>query len=524
MRLIILTLVCLALAAPLHAAETVPTFERDIQPILTRAGCNAGACHGKARGQNGFQLSLLAYDNDFDFNALTTEARGRRVFPANPSFSLLLRKASGRVPHGGGKKLPEGSPEYRTLEAWIATGTPRTSADAPRLETITLTPDNRLMRFKESLPLAVIAHYSDGTTRDVTRLTQFSSSESVYAAVDANGIVTAGPIPGEATIMARFAEKFAVCSVLIPLPTPVDAAVYDKLPRNNFIDGLVWAKLKQLNVTPSEAAGDASFYRRAYLDVIGRLPTPAETRAFLNDRDPEKRAKLIDTLLARPEYADFWANKWTDLLRPNPYHVGMKATYNLDQWLRKSFRANMPYDQFVRELIAANGSTFTNGAAVFYRNRRDPAELTTMVSQLFLGVRLDCAKCHHHPFEVWSQDDFYSFAAFFGRVGRGGVGISAPISGGEETIFLGRGSGRRGGTAVKHPLTDKTMIPTTLRGEPLDIPDDRDPRAVLAAWVTAPEKPVLRESDREPRLGRPDGPRHRRPGGRPARHQPAKQP
>ena len=212
---------------------------------------------------------------------------------------------------------------------------------------------------------------------------------------------------------------------------------YEKLPRNNFIDGHVWAKLKQLSITPSEPATDATFHRRAYLDVIGRLPTPDETRAFLADTDPKKREKLIDALLERPEYADFWANKWADLLRPNPYRVGIKATYNLDPWLRESFRENKPYDQFVREILTAQGSTFRNGAAVFFRDRREPDEITTMVSQLFLGVRLDCAKCHHHPFEVWGQDDFYSFAAFFGRIGRKGTGISAPISGGEEAIYHG---------------------------------------------------------------------------------------
>ena len=492
MRRFALILATLCFAQPASAAEPAPTFERDIQPILTRFGCNAGACHGKARGQNGFQLSLLAYDHDFDFNAISTEARGRRIVPANPAHSLLLRKASGQTPHGGGRKLPEGSPEYSTLLAWLAAGTPRTPADAPKVEKIVVAPGNKLMTFNETHQLTVTAHYSDGTTRDVTNLAQFSSSESVYAAVSTEGKVKAGPIPGEATIMARFAEKFAVCNVLIPLPTAVDASVYAKLPRNNFIDGHVWAKLKQLNVTPAELSSDAQFHRRVYLDVIGRLPTPDEARTFLADKDAKKREKLIDALLDRPEYADFWANKWTDLLRPNPYHVGMKATYNLDQWLRKSFRENKPYDQFVREIVAANGSTWTNGATVFYRNRREPDELAPMVGQLFLGVRLDCAKCHHHPFEVWGQDDFYSFAAFFGRIGRQGVGISAPISGGEEAIHLGSGSGgRRNGSTVRHPLTNKEMTPTPLLGKPLDLDPDKDPRAVLADWITSPENPYF---------------------------------
>ncbi len=475
----------LLLAVFSDANAAPPTFERDIQPILTRAGCNQGACHGKARGQNGFQLSLLAYDHDFDHAAIVSEARGRRIFPASPENSLLLLKGTGKVPHGGGRKLAVDSPEYRKILEWIVAGTPRTPADAPRILRIAVSPDSRLMKFRESQALKVTAFFSDGSTEDVTRLSQFSSSESVYASVSADGIVTAGPIPGEAAIMARYMEKFAVCNVLIPLPTTVPAEVYQRLPRRNFIDGHVWAKLQKLNITPSESAGDATFHRRAFLDVIGRLPTPEETRKFLADTDPKKREQLIDRLLDRPEYADFWANKWTDLLRPNPYHVGMKATYNIDQWLRASFRKNTPYDQFVRELIAAKGSTFRDGNVVMYRDRRDPAELTPLVSQLFLGVRLDCAKCHHHPFEIWGQEDFYRFAAFFARIGRKGVGISAPISGSEEIVFAAT-SGE-----VKHPLTGKVMPTATLLGKPLEIPPERDPREVLAAWVTSPENPYF---------------------------------
>ena len=478
--------VLLALLSAGPAAAAPPTFERDVQPILTRYGCNAGACHGKARGQNGFQLSLLAFDHDADHAALTAEARGRRVFPASPANSLLLTKATGAVPHGGGKKLAADSPEYRTLLEWVAAGAPRTPADAAKIVRIRVDPPTKQLKFRETVRLTVTAHWSDGTTSDVTRLAQFSSNEAVYAAVDPTGLVTAGPIPGEAAVMARFMERFAVAPIVVPLPGDVPAAVYEQLPRRNFIDGLVWAKLRQLGLTPSSPAGDATFHRRAYLDVIGRLPTPDETRAFLADADPAKREKLIDRLLQRPEYADFWANKWTDLLRPNPYHVGIKATYNLDQWLRRAFRENVPYDRFARELIAAKGSTFTNGAVVMYRDRRDPAELTTLVGQIFLGVRLDCAKCHHHPFEVYGQDDFYSFAAFFGRIGRKGVGISAPISGGEETVYTATTAGN-----VKHPLTGRVMTPTPLLGKALDIPPDRDPRDVLADWVTGPENPTF---------------------------------
>ena len=470
------------------ANYTPVTFEADVQPILGRFGCNAGACHGKARGQNGFQLSLLGYDHDFDYAAITQEARGRRVFPASPEFSLLLRKAAGQVPHGGGRKLAADDPHFAKLTRWIAAGAPRTPVDAPKLVRVSVFPPERILAPKTDQQLLVTAHYSDGSTEDVTHMATFQSSESVYVAVDEKGLAKAGPLPGEAAIMARYMEKFAVCQVLVPMPGRVADDVYAKLPRKNFIDGHVWDKLKRLGVTPSVAAPDHTFLRRAYLDIIGRLPTPEETKAFLADSRPEKRVHLVESLLERPEYADFWANKWADLLRPNPYRVGMKAVFNLDSWLRESFRANKPYDQFVRELIGASGSTFRNGATVLYRDRREPDEITTMVSQLFLGVRLDCAKCHHHPFEIWGQDDFYSFAAFFGRIGHKGVGLSPPISGGEEVIFASEKAGRGG---VKHPVTGRVMTPKPLLGEEQDIPDDRDPRQVLAAWVTAPENPYF---------------------------------
>ena len=484
-------LIALALALPaadLRAADTPrrpATFERDVEPILTRFGCNAGACHGKARGQNGFALSLLAYDPDSDYAALVAEARGRRVFPADPEFSLVLRKASGEVPHGGGRRLSRDHFGYQLLKEWIAAGCPRTPTDAPRLVGIAVSPVERILTFWAAQPLTVTARYSDGSTEDVTHLTAFQSNDAVVAAVDADGKIKAGPLPGEAAVMARFMNQFAVCNVLIPLPGAVDPSLYSKLPRKNFIDGHVWAKLQRLGVTPSDPAPDTTFHRRAYLDVIGRLPTPDETRRFLADRDPAKRDKLIDALLERPEYADFWANKWADLIRPNPYRVGIKAVYNLDAWLRDCFRKNKPYDEFVRELLTAQGSTFRNGAVVMFRDRREPDEIAPIVSQLFLGVRLECAKCHHHPFEVWGQDDFYSFAAFFARIGHKGTGLSPPISGGEE-VFYTKPSGQ-----VKHPLTGRVLPPKPLLGKAVEVPEDADPRAVLAEWVTTSDNPFF---------------------------------
>lgn len=461
------------------------TFERDVIPILTRAGCNAGGCHGKARGQNGFALSLLSYDPDFDYNAIANEARGRRIFAAAPEFSLLLRKASAQLAHGGGKRLEAGSPGYDVLHRWIAAGLPRTPADTAKLLNITIDPAERILTAGGEQQLLITAHYSDGAACDVTHLATFQSNESPIAAVDSDGLIKAGPLPGEAAVMARFMEQFAVCNISIPLAGSVPPELYARLPRDNFIDGHVWNKLERLGITPSDPASDATFLRRAYLDVIGRLPKPDEVRSFLADRSPDKKTKLIDSLLRRPEYADYWANKWADLLRPNPYRVGIKAVYNLDAWLRDAFRKNKPYDRFVRELLTAKGSTFRNGAAVVFRDRREPAEITTIVSQLFLGVRLDCARCHHHPFEVWGQDDFYSLASFFARIGRKGVGLSPPISGGEEIIFAGdRGE-------VRHPVSGAVLAPRPLGGAPAVLDKDSDPREVLAEWLTSDDNPYF---------------------------------
>ncbi|MBC8115597.1 MAG: DUF1549 domain-containing protein, partial [Candidatus Saccharimonas sp.] len=387
------------------AAEPVD-FERDVQPILSRFACNAGACHGKQRGQNGFQLSLLGFDSDFDYEALAKEGRGRRVFSPAAERSLLLLKPIGELPHGGGKRIERGSPEYRVLYDWITTGMSRRVEAAPKLTGISVEPSDRILPKQTKQQLRVTAKYSDGSTRDVTRLTAYLSNEAALVGVNETGLLTAGPIVGDTAVMARYLGQIAVCVVAVPHADPVADDVYAKLPQQNFIDGHVWAKLKTLNLTPSEPCAEHTFLRRVYLDIIGRGPTVDEARKFLDDTSASKREALIDGLLAHPEYAEHWANKWTDLLRPNPYHVGIKSTLAYDTWIRDAFRKNKPYDQFVRELITARGSTFRNGNAVMFRDRRSPEDLTTIISQLFLGVRLECAKCHHHPFEAYGQDEF----------------------------------------------------------------------------------------------------------------------
>ena len=460
-------------------------FERDVMPVLSRFACNSGACHGKQRGQNGFQLSLLGFDPDFDYEALAKEGRGRRVFAPAADRSLLLLKPIGELPHGGGKRIDRNSQEYRVLHDWISAGMARGVPVPGAQETqVTLTgiavePHERVLPRLAKQQLRVMANYSDGSTRDVTRLAAYLSNEAAIVAVNDTGLMTAGPIVGDTAVMARYMGHIAVSGVAVPHPDPAAESDYATLPKQNFIDGLVWAKLKTLGITPSGPCADHTFLRRVYLDIIGRGPTAAEAREFLDDPAPDKRVVLIDRLLAHPEYAEHWANKWTDLLRPNPYHVGIKATLAYDTWIRDSFRKNKPYDQFVRELITARGSTFREGNAVMFRDRRSPDELTTIVSQLFLGIRLECAKCHHHPFEVYGQDEFYSFAAYFAKLSRKGTGISAPISGSEEFIFAGNNG------VVNHPLKHTPMTPKPLFGAAPNLEGVDDPREALAEWITS---------------------------------------
>ena len=478
------------IAVKVDQVTTLPAtdFERDVMPVLSRFACNSGPCHGKQRGQNGFQLSLLGFDPDFDYEALAKEGRGRRVFSAAAERSLLLQKPVGHLPHGGGKRLEIDSPEYRVLHDWIREGMPRQGTGSTALAGITIEPSDRVLPRLAKQQLRVVARYQDGSTRDVTRLSAFLSNEAAQVAVTDSGLMTAGPIVGDTAVMARYLGQIAVCTVAVPHPDPAPEDVYKSLPRQNYIDDLVWLKLKTLGITPSRPCDEPVFLRRAYLDIIGRGPTVSEARQYLDSSSPKRREELIDTLLGDSEYAEHWANKWTDLLRPNPYHVGIKATLAYDTWIRDAFRKNKPYDQFVRELVTARGSTFREGNTVMFRDRRSPDELTTIVSQLFLGIRLECAKCHHHPFEVYGQDEFYSFAAYFAKLSRKGTGISAPISGSEEFIFAGANG------VVNHPLKHTPMQPKPLFGTAPSLEGVEDPREALMEWMTSDQNPYFAQA------------------------------
>ena len=472
-------------SASSESITSVPSFARDVLPVLSRAGCSAGGCHAKPDGQNGFKLSVFSYDPLHDYAQIVKAARGRRIFPAAPDESLLLKKALGLVPHEGGRRFESDSEQHRLLRRWIQAGMPYALTNEPSLVGISVLPKERRYRKAGSQQLRVDAHYSDGSTRDVSNLAAFAENDKEMARVDEQGMIRIGTVTGQGVVVARYMGFVADSQILVPADRILPESRYAALPRHNFIDELAYTQLRKLGLFPSEPASDTEFLRRAKLDTIGVLPTPEEVRQFLGDTAPDKRRRFIAQLLEDPAYADYWSNKWADLLRPNPDRVGVKSVFTLDQWLRESFRANKPYDQFVREIVLAEGSNHRDGPAVVYRDRREPPELTTMFSQLFLGTRLECAKCHHHPNEKWSQGDFYQFAAFFGQVKQKGAGLSPPISAGTETFYFAPGG------SVKHPLTGEIMQPRAPDGPPIQLEGEKDPRTYLARWLTAPGNPFF---------------------------------
>lgn len=497
-------------AAPSAPRVASVSFVRDILPVLGRAGCNAGGCHAKPEGQNGFKLSVFTYDPAADYAEIVREARGRRVFPAAPEESLFLLKPTARLAHEGGERIRPGSPEHRLIVRWMREGMPYQVPGEAALTGISVRPSGGVYRPGGRKQLRVEARYADGTTRDVTALAQFDSSDPEMATVDEHGRVSAGQITGEGVVLARFMGQVADAKVTVPARKKLPAAHYARLPRNNFIDAISWDHFQQLGLYPSAPASDAEFLRRASLDAIGRLPTVEEAREFLGltpddtmarpagteDRSKQglgpvpaaptsRRHALIDRLLDDPAYADYWANKFADLLRPNPDRVGVKSVLLLDQWLREQFRANRPYDEFAREIVTAEGSNHRAGPAVIYRDRREPPELASMFSQVFLGVRMECAKCHHHPSEKWAQEDFYQLAAFFGSVKQKGAGLSPPISAGTETFYFAPGG------AVKHPVTDAVVAPKAPDAPRPSLAGEKDPREAFAAWLTAADNPFF---------------------------------
>ena len=448
---------------------------------LNVGGCNQGACHGTPSGKNGFRLSLRGYDPPADFIQLTRDVFGRRTDKLNPLASLIMQKALGRVPHEGGSRFAIDSVPARNIVSWLAEGLRDDEPTLPALKHIEVLPGSRVLnapaRWQQ---VAVIAHFADGSARDVTRLTVFSSSDAVIAEVSMNGLVEFRQ-SGEAAILCRYLDQME--SIRLTYLEPKQGFAWSNPPEVNYIDKLVFAKLKMLSIAPSELCTDEEYIRRAYLDVCGMLPAGDSVKAFVADKSADKRAKLIDNLLERPEYADFWTMKWSDIFRSSRKTIQVKGAYAFQQWLRTQVSDNIGFDQIVRELLTANGSSYVNPPANYYRIARDPTSLAETTAQLFFGVRMQCAKCHNHPFEKWTQDDYYSLAAFFVRVKQKkdpDFPGAKPNEATSEIVYSERAG------EVTQPRTGKTMPPRFLGGEVPAVPAGKDRREVFADWLTKP--------------------------------------
>jgi hypothetical protein len=449
------------------------SFEWETLAALSKQSCNSGACHGSPSGKGGFRLSLRAFDKVLDSLTLIREDLGRRTNPVSPDESLLLAKPLMKVPHGGGLKLKKSDAAYSVLHQWIAEGCRNDPAETPRCVKIEVfPPSGRLLkRPAHTQQLCVLAHFADGTVRDVTELAYCTSSDSQIADVTPEGLVI-GHDRGEAAIIVKYMEHVESCFLTFVKDIPRFA--WNDLAAANYVDEHIHAKLRQLQFLPSGVVSDEEFLRRVYLDVIGQLPTLAETQQFMADTDPARRAKVIDRLLERPEHAKFWALKWGDLLRMTNAQMGPAGVHKFHRWIDRAFATNMPYDQFARELVTASGSTLDRPPANFYRTATDTLDAVESISQVFLGARLQCAKCHNHPFERWTQDNYYGMAAFFNRVER----KKSPRA--DELFIYVKNQGE-----VTQPRTGKQMKPWLPGQGEIDPPADADRRQNFAAWLTA---------------------------------------
>ena len=469
---------------------TPVSFRRDVIAAMNVGGCNAGACHGTPSGKNGFKLSLRGFDPAADFLQLTREQFGRRTDKHDPEASLMFLKSVGRVPHEGGQRFGATSVPGEMTLAWLAEGLKDDAATLPPLKKIEVTPPARLLKAPSKWQqLAVLATFGD-TTRDTTRLTVFSSSDPSIADVSPTGLVEFKR-SGEVAILCRYLEELV--AVRITYLEPRDGFVWPTPPETNFVDKHTFAKLKQMSIAPSDLSEDYEFVRRAYLDCIGRMPTTDEAKAFLADKDAKKRDKLIDALVDTTEFADFWSLKWADVLRSSRKTIQVKGSYGMQAWLRNKFLKNEPMDKIVQEIITASGNSYTNPPANYYRIAKDPTALAETTAQLFLGVRMQCAKCHNHPFERWSQDDYYGMAAWFARVKTKpepviGTKPAGPAAATAEVIYTTRDG------EVNQLRTGKQMKPRYIGTGDADVKPGEDRRAVLAVWLTSAENAFFSKS------------------------------
>ncbi|TWT61036.1 DUF1549 domain-containing protein [Rubinisphaera italica] len=458
------------------------SFKLDVMPIFMRTGCNSGSCHGAARGKDGFNLSLFGFDPDGDHFRITREQLGRRINLAVPEASLLVEKGTGQVPHTGGKCYEVDSSYCTDIVEWISNKCPKDPEDIPFCDSIALYPEQAVLDGAGTQQkLTVLAHYSDGSERDVTHLALFQSSNDNSATVDTKtGLVTAAK-RGEAFVMARFATH-TVGSQMIVLPKGLDFTLTDEKP-SNYIDELVLLKLKKLRMNPSPVCSDEIFIRRIYIDMVGQLPSPEQYTAFLQNQDPDKRSKVIDELIEQKEFTELWVSKWAEwLMMRSSNQVSYKSIILYYNWLAEQIADNVPLDQMVRELLTSSGGTFSEPATNYYELERDNLKVAENVAQTFMGMRIQCAQCHNHPFDRWTQNDYYNFAAFFAQVGRKQAEDSR-----EKIIY------NRGGGEVKHPVTNQNATPVFLGGGKPDV-SGKDRRIVMATWLASPENPFFAEN------------------------------
>jgi hypothetical protein len=455
------------------------SFRNHVIPLLTKIGCNSGACHGALAGKSGFKLSLRGYAPLADYFVITRQADGRRVDKLDPAHSLVLLKPTLAVSHGGGQKLEVGGPDYRILSEWIASDAPAPRADDPTIQRLELFPPEAVLRPKDTLSVVVRAWYSDGHAEDVTRWAKFSSSEDLVATVDTDGKVRVAGY-GEAAVTVWYSNLVASCRIVSPLPKRVDPQVFAGAARHNFIDDLVLKKLAVLHIPPSPGCSDPVFIRRAFLDAAGILPTPAEVKKFVADKTANKRARLIDALLQRPEFVDYWAYKWSDVLLVSTRKLQRPGVWAFYQYIRQSVADNKPWDRFAREILTARGSTLRNGAANYFVLHQDVSDLTEATSVTFLGMSITCCRCHNHPLEKWTQDQYWSMANLFAR-----VALKEGDRPGEVIVqSLPTGD-------VLHPRRGIAMPPTPLDAKPLAAASRTDRRRYLADWLTAPANPYF---------------------------------
>lgn len=455
------------------------SFRNNVQPILAKAGCSAGACHGAEAGKNGFKLSLRGYDDQGDYLALTRHAFGRRIVPSDPGRSLMLTKPTGALPHKGGTRFEVDSPEYRVLSRWIGAGAPGPKDSDSRIERIEVLPGKVTLGIGDRHQFLVQATFNDGHVEDVTRWAKYTSANESVARVDESGEVEVAGY-GEGAITAWYLSRIAVATVTIPYANTIEPEVFARAPGRNFIDDMTLAKLKELNLPPSPRSSDSEFLRRAFIDTIGTLPTAAEARGFLESPLGDKRDRLIESLLGREEFVDYWSYRWSDLLLVSSKNLPNEGMWSYYRWIREQVRGNVPWDRLVRSIVTAKGSTLNNGAGNFFILHDEPRLMAETTTQAFLGMSINCAKCHNHPMEKWTNTQYYQMANLFARV-RTKTGSAS----GENIVF-----GSPQGELIQ-PLTGKPQPPAPLDGETLAFDAGIDRREHLADWLVSPDNPYF---------------------------------